>query len=55
MVINMSGGLIITGASPSIIRLDINSLKTNLTTGTEPITPIGGIYRSGNFLCIRTV
>jgi hypothetical protein len=51
----MSGGLIITGDSPSVITLNINSLRTNLTIGTEPITPIGGIYRSGNFLCIRTV
>jgi len=55
MVINMSGGLIITGDSPSVITLNINSLRTDLTTGTLPATPIGGIYRSGNFLCIRTV
>jgi len=52
MMINKTGGLVLTGYRITPIIIDLNGLNIHSTTGIDPV-PVGGIYRSGNFLCVR--
>jgi hypothetical protein len=68
LIVNVSGGVKILGGtvhisgynsqipSPLIIQPNnIRSFPNTGTIGSFPGIPLGGIYLSGNFLCIRTV